>query len=93
MSETGPPRDVACTACVRVNLSRLRRRLSAEQNRELSTADVYTLLNNLGLRIEGEAWICDGEELRRLLHPDEILETVTTVTADGVTFVQTVHHR
>lgn len=65
-------------------------RLSREQVRELSPADAHLWLRDRGLKQEGDSWLCGGEELRHFLRDDEILETITTVSEGGVTFINTV---
>jgi hypothetical protein len=79
--------------CVRIDLERLRLRLSAEQGRVLSDADVRVWLRDRGFHVEGEAWACDGPEMRGMLRDDEVTETITTLTENGVTYINTVKNR
>jgi len=79
--------------CVKVDLERLRLRLSHEQMRDLSAADVHLWLVERGLKPQGDTWVCDGEAVHHVLHDDEIIETISTLTEDGVTYVHSVRHR
>ena len=71
--------------CAKIDLGRLRARLSAEQARELSLLDVHVWLNARGFKLRGH-WHCDGDALRHLRR-DEVLHTWTTDTEDHVTYV------
>ena len=78
--------------CLKINLERLRRRLSQQQMRELTDAEVHRWLNDNGLKMTGDGWLCDGEESVRCLREDEVLQKVSTTTVDGVTFVDTTRY-
>ena len=78
--------------CVRLNLERLRRRLSQEMMRELMSADVYTWLHDRGFILDGE-WHCAEEQLG-VLREDEIIQKIVTTTTDGVTYIDSMpYHR
>jgi hypothetical protein len=70
--------------CVKLDLGRLRDRLSVEQGRSMSLADVHGWLTALGFKLLGD-WHCDGEELEHL-RPDEIIAQRNTETIDHVTY-------
>ena len=71
-------------ACAKIDLGRLRARLSAEQGRELSLPDVHAWLSARGFTLTGD-WHCDSSALG-LLHPDEVTAVRTTETIDHVTY-------
>ena len=71
--------------CVKIDLGRLRARLSAEQAQELSLLDVHAWLRARGFSLRGH-WHCDGDALPHL-RPDEILHTWTIHTQDHISYV------
>jgi hypothetical protein len=77
--------------CVRIDLDRLRERLSRERGTELSPFEVHQWLNAQGFVLEG-AWHCDSEEGPKSLQPDELLEVVRTTEENGVHFVERQSH-
>jgi hypothetical protein len=72
--------------CIKIDLGRLRDRLSAELARDLSLSDVHVWLKARGFKLRGH-WHCDGDSIRHLRR-DEILHTWTTETRDHVTYVE-----
>ena len=71
--------------CIKIDLGRLRARLSAEQARDLSLLDVHAWLKERGFNLRGH-WHCDGEAVRHL-RPDEVLHAWTFDTVGHVTYV------
>jgi len=77
-------------AYVRINLERLRRRLSEQMGRELSPVDAHQWLYDKGFLLDKE-WECEAEDMDAL-REDEIIEKTITHTVDGVTFVSIVRY-
>ena len=77
-------------AYVRINLERLRRRLSEQLGRELSPVDAHQWLYDRGFHFDKE-WECDSDGVHAL-REDEIMEKTITHTVDGVTFVSIVRY-
>ena len=71
--------------CVKIDVERLRARLSAEQGVELSMAQVEQWLRDQGFQLRGH-WYCDGDELHHL-RADEIVHTWTLQKEGHVTYV------
>ncbi len=71
---------------VKIDLDRLRGRLSREQGRPLDASEVHGWLHRAGFGLDG-AWYCNRAEPLRLLLADELLEVVRDVVEDGVHFV------
>jgi hypothetical protein len=78
--------------CVRIDLERLRRRISGRQIPELSDKELHRWLNDHGFRLDGD-WVCDGEEMLAALQEDEVIQKTSSHTVDGVTFSSTVRYR
>jgi hypothetical protein len=69
---------------VKIDVERLRRRLSAATGREMEPQDVNALLKRWGFTVS-DNWYCDGAKLG-VLEADEVLEQTTDDT-DGAMLV------
>ena len=72
--------------CVRIDLDRLRERLSRERGIELAPMEVHQWLNRAGFMLQG-MWHCDGNVPLKMLRSDELIEVIRTVEENGVHFV------
>ena len=80
---TDPQKQV----CLKIDLAKLRQRLSAQQGRTLTESDVHYWLNAAGFHLR-DAWYCDHGSIASL-RPEEVLEHSVLVTDNGITFFQT----
>jgi hypothetical protein len=66
-------RDMGRTFRIRIALPLLRRTLSAQDGRELSTCEVRQWLREAGFVADGEGWLVRESDLGQL-EPDEVTE-------------------
>ena len=72
--------------CVRLDLPKLAKRLSASFGRPVQSADARLWLHDLGFEASGDNWFCDAEQIAQL-QPGEIREIISEGKEGGITYI------